>query len=351
VLVLHSVLPVAHLVGCASPSAASQPVSSQLATRPYDAAVARAIKPRDGLERLALERGADFKFIDRLMDERTRVPAYDRSPPPDYAEGLRITRDSLLPHDSGIFLDQEPQETRDATVRLGIARSTIRTREAHEALSAVLPLFDLEQRQVNVRAEAKVYEKPEECYFGLLDGKEQMVISHVFDYLLARNWMAANEGNGTVLLGFARPANPRSTSFDETFDGLKGTSIELIVAADAPYRAFSDLKGARLSLAADYTHGPGTFLTRLLTDAGHPLDSRFFGAVTLRRFAKDCVIDLLKGRADVACVDQGTMGALERFYGIRTTASGAALRVLAVSPRYNMDVLYTSVKNLQTHRT
>ena len=69
-----------------------------------------------------------------------------------------------------------------------------------------------------------------------------------------------------------------------------------------------DLRGTRLALPAHYVAAPGTFLTRLLQDAGQPLDRAFFGQVTLPRYSKDAVIDVLKGRADVACVDQGTIG-------------------------------------------
>ena len=41
-----------------------------------------------------------------------------------------------------------------------------------------------------------------------------------------------------------------------------------------------------------------------------------------------------------------TVGALCRFYGIQDR-----IRTIAVSPRYNVDVLYTSLNNLSTHRT
>src|SRR5439155_549525 len=80
--------------------------------------------------------------------------------------------------------------------------------------------------------------------------------------------------------------------------------------------------------------------------AGQPAGAAFFSKVTLRRYAKDAVIDVLKGAADVTCVDQGTVGALCRFYGI-----DSRVRTVAVSPRYNVDVLYTSLNNLATHRT
>jgi ABC-type phosphate/phosphonate transport system substrate-binding protein len=120
----------------------------------------------------------------------------------------------------------------------------------------------------------------------------------------------------------------------------------LIVARDAPYQSFADLKGTRLVLTANYINAPGAFMTRLLMDAGHPLGQPFFGKVTLRRYSKDAVIDVIKGKADVACVDQGTIGAMDRFYGL-----AGRIRTVAISPRYNVDVLYTSENNVATHRT
>jgi hypothetical protein len=68
--------------------------------------------------------------------------------------------------------------------------------------------------------------------------------------------------------------------------------------------------------------------------------------VTLRRYAKDAVLDVLYGKADAACVPLGTMGALNRVYGL-----DQRMRSLAVSPRYNLDVLVTSLNNVATHRT
>ena len=76
------------------------------------------------------------------------------------------------------------------------------------------------------------------------------------------------------------------------------------------------------------------------------MDQSFFSTVTLRRYPKDVVIDVLKGKADAGCVDEGTRAALDRFYGV-----GRKLRAIAISPRYNVDVLCTSVNNLDTHRT
>jgi hypothetical protein len=48
----------------------------------------------------------------------------------------------------------------------------------------------------------------------------------------------------------------------------------------------------------------------------------------------------------VAYVDEGTLGTLVRFYHLEPR-----VRPLAVSPHYNLEVIYTSVNNLATHRT
>lgn len=101
-----------------------------------------------------------------------------------------------------------------------------------------------------------------------------------------------------------------------------------------------------MALTANYALAPGLFLTQLLRDSGHALEQSFFSSVVLRRYAKDAVLDVLKGKADAACVDSGTLAALQRMYGIERQ-----LRTIAISPRYNYDVLFTSVNNADTHRT
>jgi hypothetical protein len=173
-----------------------------------------------------------------------------------------------------------------------------------------------------------------------------MEIGHVFEYLLVRAWFEKAPDNGAILLSWAAPAHVRTTELDRDLPGVPGTSIELVVAAAAKYQTPADLKGARLALPANDVDAPGAFLARMLTDLGHPADQPFFGRVTLRRYPKDAVIDLLKGKADVACVDQGTIAALDRFYGL-----GQRVRTLAVSPRYNVDVVYTSLNNVATNQT
>ena len=42
--------------------------------------------------------------------------------------------------------------------------------------------------------------------------------------------------------------------------------------------------------------GRGRSSTGLLTEAKQPVDQHFFGTVTLRRYSKDAVIDVLKGK-------------------------------------------------------
>src|SRR5262249_18288163 len=86
--------------------------------------------------------------------------------------------------------------------------------------------------------------------------------------------------------------------------------------------------------------------TQLLASVGQPPGVSYFSKVTLRRYPKDAMIDVMKGVADVACVDQGTVAAVTRFYGV-----GKQFRTIAVSPRYNVDMLFSSLNNLAEHRT
>jgi ABC-type amino acid transport substrate-binding protein len=306
----------------------------------------RPVPPRDWLERLAQDRGADLRLIDRLVDQRTEPPPFKRQPLPPRPPDVQIAEGVALLADTDPFVPEPALEPKEVTIRVALLRSTYKTREREEVLAAAQPFIDLVQREVNVRGAPDLLETPDEAFYALAEGKDQMLISHVFDYLLIHSWFADMPNNGSVLLGWAEPAHARTADLDRDLPGVPGTSLELVVAADSPYQSFADLRGKRLALAANDTCGPGTVLTRLLADAGQPKDQPFFGRVTLRRYPKDVVIDVLKGQADAACVDQGTIGAVTRFYGV-----GSKLRTLAVSPRYNMDVLYTSVNNLATHRT
>ena len=312
----------------------------------YDTTAPRPIEPRDWLERLALERGGDLKLVDKLMDERTRVPEFQRQPLPTTPADTQIGGGVTILSDANPFPEWQPVSPKEVSIRFGLARSTFRTRTPEEALSAVQPFLDIVQREVNVRSAPDLYERPADLYFALSDGKDQLGVAHVFDYLLVRSWLAEQPQKAAVILAWAQPANPRTTDLDRAFPGIPGTGIELVVAAGAPYQKPADLKGARLALAANYVNAPGAFLTRLLADLGQPPDQPFFSSVALRRYSKDCVIDVIKGKADAACVDQGTVGALDRFYGL-----SPHIRTLAVSPRYNVDVLFTSLNNLETHRT
>lgn len=348
--VLSSVLYAMWLVGCSQNN--SQVDGNQAGgtlNKPevvYDTTAPKPVAPRDTLERWVKNRWADLKLIDKLLDKRTAPPEFDRKPLPPLPANAQIAVGVPLLDDRNPFPESIPIAPKEATLYFGVARSTFRTREREEVLSAIQPLIDLIQREANVRGAPFLCEKPEEIYFALLDGKAQMVVSHVFDYLLVRSWFASLEDNGVVLLAWAQPANPRTTELDRNFIGAPGASVELVVAKNSPYQKIADLKGARLSLPAYYINAPGTFLTRMLIDLRHPLDEPFFSKVRLRRFSKDAVIDLFKDKADVACVDRGTVGAMDRFYGITKQ-----VRTLTVSPRYNMDVLYTSLNNVATHRT
>jgi len=54
--------------------AASQPAPTTQPAVTYDTTVAKPIQPRDFFERWTLNRGADFRWVDKLMDPRTPVP-------------------------------------------------------------------------------------------------------------------------------------------------------------------------------------------------------------------------------------------------------------------------------------
>lgn len=305
--------------------------------------VAKPIKPRDLLERWTLERGLDFRFIDKLVDPGTEPPPFDREPFGLLPADAMIAAGVPVLNDTDPFPSPEPLPPKEPTITAIAARSGYHTRTNQEVLSALAPLFDLIQREVNVRASAVLCETAQEVYFGLLDGKDQLAIADVFDYLFVRAWLAGAKDNGVIPLAWAEPPYLRPTTEGTP---TPGASILLIVARDAPYRGAEDLKGKRLAVTAHYGNAPGTFLTETLIGLGHPLNQPFFSKVTLRHYAKDAVIDVVKGKADVACVDEGTVAALSRFYGINEQ-----LRTLATSPRYNLSVLFTSENNVATHRT
>ncbi|MEK6676710.1 MAG: PhnD/SsuA/transferrin family substrate-binding protein [Planctomycetota bacterium] len=319
------------------PNAATQPT--------YDTTAPKPVAPRDRLERQALNREGGLRSVDRLMDKRTPLPPFDRPTLPPLDPDQKISEGVPLLDDRDPFAEPPPLPPKEVTIHVGIGRSTYKTREREEVLSAIQPFIDLVHREVNIRGEAQLHESADEMFYSLLDGKNQLAACNVFEYLIIRDWLASKEDNGTVLLATATPAHPRTENLDADFVGTLGSSIELIVAADSIYKKPKDLKSARLALAANLVPAPGAFLTRLLADLGHPRSQPFFSSVALRRYPKDCVIDVLKGKADVACVDQGTVGALCRFYGIQ-----GRIRTLAVSPRYNVDALFTSANNLATHR-
>jgi ABC-type phosphate/phosphonate transport system substrate-binding protein len=334
--------------GCTTGGDRAKPHSaaeSQAPPTTYDATAPKPMAPRDRLERQALNREGGLRWIDSLMDKHTPMPPFDREPQPALPQNGEIADGVPMLDDRDPFAERPPLLPKEVTIKVGLARSTYRTREREEVLSAVQPFIDLVQREVNIRGEAHLYEKPEGLFYDMLEGQNQMSVCNVFEYLLVRDWFAGKDGNGTVLLATARPARPRTTVLDSDFVGTMGTSIELIVAADSAYQFPADLKGSRLALPANVVPAPGTFLTRMLADLGQPADRAFFGKVTLRRYSKDAVVDVLKGAADVACVDQGTVGALCRFYGLADR-----IRTVALSPRYNVDVLFTSLNNLETHR-
>jgi ABC-type phosphate/phosphonate transport system substrate-binding protein len=332
------------------PGAASRPAAavSPPASQPvgYDSTLPKPYEPRDFFEWLALKRGPDLKLIDLLVDPLTRVPLFQRPNPPAYADAARIGGQAYLLPDEVPFPEAEALEPRPVTIRVGLARSTFRSRTREEVMSAVQPFIDLIQREVNIRGDVELFEDAGQLYSALADGRVQMAVAHAFDYLMIRSWMVNEPDNGTVLLATGRPANPRTTEVDRDLPGIAGTSVELVVAADAPYQRFTDLVGKRLAVARHHVNGPAAFLTRLLRDGGGPPGEAFFASLTVRKYPKDAVIDVLKGKADVACVDQGTIAAMDRFYGV-----GPRLRTLAVSPRYNVDVLFTTLNNIERYRT
>jgi ABC-type phosphate/phosphonate transport system substrate-binding protein len=318
-----------------------------LASRPsarWDTTAPKPVAPRDCLEKMAENRGPDFRFIDRLLDPRTCVELFISQPPAPEPSDARISPDIPVEENPQPSAPLPPPPPKEATMRFAVARSTYRTRTPQEVLAAVQPFIELTQREVAVRVAPVLVNEPDDLFYGLKTGQEQVVLSHVFDYLLVRSWFAGVPANGTILLSWAQPPWVMVAEPDD--GGPPGTAVELVVARDSPFQTFADLRGKRLSLTAHYVDAPGAFLTSLLADAGQPTDEAFFGKVTLRRYTKDTVIDLFKDKADVACVDQGTLSALTRFYGL-----DVRLRSIAVSPRYNVDVLYTSANNVEEYRT
>ncbi len=311
----------------------------------HDPTAPKPVEPRDRLEREVQERKGGLRFVDRLMDKRTPLPPFDRTALPDLPREQEISLGVPLLDDRNPFAEPPPLPEKEVTIDVAICRSTFRTREPEEVLSAVQPFIDLVQREVNIRGDAHLFEKPDGVFYAMLRGQIQMAVSHVFEYLLVCDWFSQKEDNGTVLLATARPAHPRSTDLDRELVGTPGSSIELVVAANSKFQKPEDLKGARVALAANVVAGPGAFLTRLLADMGHPPQQAFFSKVSLRRYPKDAIIDVLKGVADAACVDQGTVAAVCRFYGV-----DGRLKTIAVSPRYNVDVLFTSVNNVEMRR-
>src|SRR5262249_32675267 len=175
--------------------AATQPPSTQAAsaepasTQPaMDTVVVKPIKPRDALERWALNRGPDLRLVDRVMDPRTPVPKFDRKPLGQPPADAKIAENVPSLPDSNPFPGPELIPKVPNTVQAGVGRSTFRTREPEEVLSVVQPFLDLTQKEVAVRATVVLHQTPDEAYHALLDGDDQLEICHVFDYLLLRSW-------------------------------------------------------------------------------------------------------------------------------------------------------------------
>ncbi len=290
-----------------------------------------------------MQRDIDFRLVDNLTDPGTKPPPFTREAPLPPPADAKIAQGVPMLHDSDPFPPPVPLPPRNPSISILVARSACHTRTNEEVLSALAPFFDRVQREVNLRATAALCEQAADICAGLLDGRQQMAVSDVFDYLLVRERLAGFAGKGAIpLLWARRPGAPATTRASSA----PGECILLVVGREAPYRVPGDLKGKRLAVTARYGNAPGAFLTGLLVAAGHPLDQPFFSKVTLRRYAKDAVLDVIKDRADAACVDEGTLAALNDFYGI-----DARVRMLAASPRYDLSLLYTSENNMATHRT
>ncbi|MGB9626225.1 MAG: PhnD/SsuA/transferrin family substrate-binding protein, partial [Phycisphaerae bacterium] len=273
----------------------------------------------------------------------TEPPPFTREAPPPPPADAKIAPGVPVLHDSDPFPSPAPLPHRSRAISILVARSACRTRTNEEVLGALAPFFERVRREANLAATAALCEQAADICTALRDGRHQMAVSDVFDYLLVRERLAGFAGKGVIpLLWARRPCVPASTQASSS----PGERVLLVVARDAPYRVPGDLKGKRLAVTARYGNAPGAFLTEVLIAADHPLDQPFFSGVTLRRYAKDAVLDVIKDRADVACVDEGTVAALDDFYGI-----GTRVRALAASPRYDLSVLYTSENNMATHRT
>jgi hypothetical protein len=147
------------IVGCASKGhRAETQAASQPASRPYDTTIPRAMAPRDALERLALERGVDFRLIDRLMDEQTKSPAFARQPLPPMRPDAGISDNVGLIDEGDPFPATEIVPAKEPGINVGLGRSTFRTHTPEEVLAAVVPFQDLEQREVDVRPNIALFE-------------------------------------------------------------------------------------------------------------------------------------------------------------------------------------------------
>lgn len=309
------------LAGCASPqlprAAASRPV--------YDTTLPRPVPPRDALERWAYGRGADLALVDRIVDRSTTPQPLDRPAPPPV--DWPITRPAAS---RPAVSPAEPS----TPLRIGVAPGVLGNRAADELSAVAEALTRFLQSHGAPAIQLVPMAGAEALAQGLRAGTTDLALGDAFDYLLACHEAPGPDAAPVALL-WAQPAGACTLPLPPGSAGPRGASVLLLAAQQGALRTFADLKGKRLAMVAGLSNGAGTFLARQLRDSSHPLDQPFFGSLTLRLYAKDAVLDVLKGKTDAACIDESALAALLALHDLHQ-----ALRVLAVSPGYRLDVLF-----------
>ena len=242
--------------------------------KPVDAA--------DWMERSVTNRGADSPD-GPWLDPRTFPKPCRARRPPCVPAGSEFARGRPL-------LDKKtpsPTSTRWRTRTVTSASACAARRSRPASRRSPLrrePFIDLAQRQVNVRGEPVIHESADEADYALLEGRTQLCIANVFDYLMIRSWFQDQPDNGTILLGWAQPARPRSPTPTATRPADR--------RSDRAARRFQRLVRVlrRSERQAPRPRRQRHPRPRHIPHAGHrgqPLVATpFFGSVTLRRYPK-----------------------------------------------------------------
>jgi ABC-type phosphate/phosphonate transport system substrate-binding protein len=109
------------------------------------------------------------------------------------------------------------------------------------------------------------------------------------------------------------------------FPGATGSERRsvVVVAADAPFAGFEDLRGARAAINDPGSNSGANLLAALVAPLAR--DGRFFGSVTVTGGHRESLAAVAAGRADVSAIDSVTFGLLaahapEEVVGVRVLA-------------------------------